>query len=87
MVSNVLTDIRRNLELHIGEKVWLKANRGRRKTLVREGILESTYPYHFLVRMVESSSVSCVSISYADVLTKTVELCIGGPDQKLISGK
>lgn len=85
MNSSVIADIRRDLELHIGEKVWLKANRGRRKAMVREGIIESTYPYHFLVRMGDQHSVSRISISYADVLTQSVELSIGGPDQRLVA--
>jgi len=83
--SNVLSDIRRDLELHLGEKVWLKANRGRRKAMVREGILESTYPYHFLVRMGDQHSFSRISVSYADLLTQSVELCIGAPEQRLVA--
>jgi uncharacterized protein Veg len=85
MASNVLADIRRDLELHLGERVWLKANRGRRKAMVREGIIESTYPYHFLVRMGEAHNCSRISISYADVLTQSVELCIGAPEQKMVA--
>jgi len=80
-----LTTIRKDLELHIGEKVWLKANRGRRKAMVREGVLESTYPYHFLVRTSDQHSSGCLSISYADLLTQAVELCIGGPEQRLVA--
>lgn len=85
MNNNVLSDIRRDLELHLGEKVWLKANRGRRKAMVREGILESTYPYHFLVRMGDQHNNSRISISYADLLTQSVELCIGAPEQRLVA--
>lgn len=78
--KNALVDIRRDLENHVGEKVWLKANRGRRKTVIREGVLESTYPYHFLVKLNdEKHAVKVISISYADVLTQTVELSIGQP--------
>jgi len=83
--SNVIAGIRRDLELHIGERVWLKANRGRRKAMVREGIIESTYTSHFLVRMGDQHSVSRISISYADVLTQSVELSIGGPEQRLVA--
>lgn len=85
MRGNSLSDIRKDLELHIGEKVWLKANRGRRKALVREGILESTYPYHFLVRTGDQHNTSRLSISYADLLTQSVELCIGAPEQRLVA--
>lgn len=82
--SNVIADIRRDLELHIGERVWLKANRGRRKATVREGIIESTYSSHFLVRMGEQHCISRISISYADVLTQSVELSIG-PEQRVVN--
>ncbi len=83
MNSNVIADIRRDLEMHIGERIWLKANRGRRKTTVREGIIESTYTSHFLVRMDEQPCASRLSISYVDVLTQSVELSIGGPEHRL----
>lgn len=83
MNGNSLSGIRKDLELHIGEKVWLKANRGRRKALVKEGILECTYPYHFLVRLGDLSNASRLSVSYADILTQAVELCVGAPEQRL----
>ena len=83
LTTNALADIRRDLELHLGEKVWLKANRGRRKAMVREGVIESTYPYHFLIRMGDVNNYSRISISYADVLTQSVELAIGAPELKL----
>ncbi|MGI6359320.1 MAG: Veg family protein [Bacillota bacterium] len=79
---NALSEIRRDLESHIGEQIWLKANRGRRKTIIREGVLESTYPYHFLIKLNdEKHAVKIISVSYADVLTQAVELSIGQPDK------
>lgn len=83
--KNALAEIRQDLESHIGEKVWIKANRGRRKTIIREGILENTYPYHFLVKLdSQKHPVQVISISYADVLTQTVELSIGKPDSRMV---
>lgn len=74
MSKDVLLEIRKKLEPHIGEKIKLKANRGRRKTFEKEGILENTYPSIFVVRIDEPNYFQRVSFTYADVLTETVEL-------------
>ena len=44
MAKNTLLDIKRNLDAHIGQKITLRANGGRRKTIERTGVLEETYP-------------------------------------------
>jgi uncharacterized protein Veg len=75
MVSkDVLFEIRKKLESHLGEKIKLRANRGRRKTYEKEGVLESTYPSIFIIRVDENNYFQRLSFSYADVLTETVEL-------------
>lgn len=84
--QNALAEIRQDLATHVGEKVWIKANRGRRKTVIREGVLENTYPYHFLVKLdTQKHPVRVISVSYADVLTQTVELSIGKPSSEMVS--
>ena len=72
--KDVLHRIRKQLEPHVGERIKLRANRGRRKTYEKEGVLESTYPSIFVVRIDENSYFQRLSFSYADVLTETVEL-------------
>ena len=72
--KDVLCEIRKQLEPHVGEKIRLRANRGRRKTYEKEGILESTYPSIFVIRIDEQNYFQRLSFSYADVLTETVEL-------------
>lgn len=74
MSKDVLLEIRKRLELHVGERIRLKANRGRRRTFEKEGILERTYPSIFVVRIDEQNYFQRVSFTYADVLTETVEL-------------
>ncbi len=74
MAKDVLCEIRRKLEPHVGEKIKLKANRGRRKTFEKEGVLESTYPSIFVIRVDETNYYQRFTFSYADVLTETVEL-------------
>ncbi|HHW74366.1 MAG TPA: Veg protein [Firmicutes bacterium] len=74
MSKDVLLEIRKRLEPHVGEKIKLKANRGRRRTFEKEGVLERTYPSIFVVRIDEPNYFQRVSFTYADVLTETVEL-------------
>jgi uncharacterized protein Veg len=74
VAKDVLFEIRKKLESHIGEKIKLRANRGRRKTYEKEGVLESIYPSIFIVRVDENNYFQRLSFSYADVLTETVEL-------------
>jgi len=74
LATDVLCEIRKQLEPHLGERIKLKANRGRRKTYEKEGILESIYPSIFVVRIDEQNYFQRLSFSYADVLTETVEL-------------
>lgn len=84
--KSVLVDIKRDLEAYVGEKIRLKANKGRKKVVEREGILEGTYPNIFIVRLEEADSERRVSYSYADLLTEAVELVIcssGGREMKI----
>ena len=80
MAKKTLTAIKEDLEGYLGYRVLLKANRGRQRTVVREGILEKTYPHIFVIRLDETKyPVKRVSYSYADVLTKTVQLTVYPP--------
>ena len=46
-----IASIKNDIEQHIGEKVTLKANGGRKKVLVNDGIIDSVYPSIFVIRM------------------------------------
>ncbi|MCI6277625.1 MAG: Veg family protein [Clostridium sp.] len=72
-----LASIKRDIENHVGERVTLKANGGRRKILVNSGVLESTYPSIFVIRL-DSDTQRKVTYSYSDVLTKTVQIVFAG---------
>ncbi len=77
MEINTVAKIRKDLEGCIGKKVILKANKGRKKTTVKEGILESAYPSLFVVRVSnEYDSIRRVSYTYSDVLTSAVEVIV-----------
>lgn len=72
-----LFQIKRDIETCIGQKVQLKANKGRKKTFIREGVLENTYPSIFIIKFEnEYEATRRVSYSYTDVLTKAVELVV-----------
>ena len=72
-----LLRIKEDIESNVGQRVRLKSNRGRRKIIEREGILEKTYPNIFVVRIDENTdSERRVSYSYTDVLTETVEVTV-----------
>lgn len=73
--KEVLNAIKKDIDEHIGEKVLLRANSGRRKVVIREGVLEKTYPNIFIVRVDGNDSTSrTISYSYSDILTQTVQL-------------
>ncbi len=78
MAENTPTieQIKLDLESCVGKRVKLRANRGRKKVVETEGIIESTYPKLFVVKLDKSNSVRRLSYTYADVLTRTVEITV-----------
>lgn len=77
--KEILSAIKKDMDEHIGEKVLLKANSGRRKVIVKEGILEKTYPNIFVIRVDGTDNSSrMISYSYSDILTQTVQLVFKG---------
>lgn len=72
---DVVDKIKSDLRSLVGNKLKLRANMGRCKIIEREGILEETHPNLFVVNVHEKRGRNRrISYSYADVLTKTVEL-------------
>ncbi len=71
---NVLSRIREDLEGLVGKPVRLRANRGRKRVLEVDGILERTYPNVFVVCWLDRQTERRASYNYADLLTKEVEL-------------
>jgi uncharacterized protein Veg len=70
--------VRNDVVRNIGKKVKIKANKGRNKVDIAEGIISQTYPCVFLIELEDSltDSVKTMSFSYTDVLTKEVELVL-----------
>lgn len=70
-----LKEIKKGLEKQIGKRLELIANGGRRRTIVRSGVLSETYPAVFVVELdQDENAFERVSYSYADVLTEAVEI-------------
>ncbi len=70
-----LIEIKKGLEDRIGKRIELTANGGRRKTVIRSGVLAETYRAVFVVDLdQEENAFERVSYSYADVLTEAVEI-------------
>ncbi|MEE1046982.1 MAG: Veg family protein [Clostridia bacterium] len=84
-IQKDLVKIKTDLADNVGHKVRLKAKRGRKQIIEREGVIESTYPSIFTVKLDIQNDIPTserrVSYSYADVLTKTVELYICDPEE------
>jgi len=76
IIRQDLSQIRRDIEGCVGNKVKLKTNKGRRKTVINEGILEDAYSSVFVVKVKNTfeNTFRRVSYSYTDILTQTVEL-------------
>ncbi len=68
--------IRRELESHIGKKVIVKANKGRKKIVTRRGYLKATYPSLFVVDVYNGDEIVTASYTYSDVLTSTVKVTV-----------
>ena len=85
--TQALLRARRAVESNIGEKVRLKANRGRRKSYVKEGIIDDTYGNVFTVRVdVDTKAVQTLSYTYSDLLTSNVELVVCRNNKKIYAG-
>ena len=77
MDRNTISQIRKELESCVGKRIQLKANKGRKKTCIKEGIVENAYPSIFTVILGNDvNSGRKVSYSYTDILTLTVEVKI-----------
>jgi uncharacterized protein Veg len=65
--------IRKKLNRHLGERIKVRANEGRKRISIKEGILEKTYPSIFVLRL-DDESRRAVTWSYIDVLTDSVQI-------------
>lgn len=75
-----LLQIRQSLEKNVGRRVRVTSRKGKKHSMVARGVIESTYPSIFIVRLDHASCPTeedrRVAYSYTDILTKTVELAL-----------
>ncbi len=83
MPKNTLSEIRRNISQYKEKEVIIKADRGRRRSINKEGILDETYDNIFIVKIQESEQERHLSFSYADLLTDSVELKLKEDHQRI----
>jgi uncharacterized protein Veg len=73
-MNGTMENIKAAIKQIQGERVRFKANRGRKKCLISEGILENSYASIFTIAVDEGDFVQRHSYTYCDVFTKNVEL-------------
>lgn len=76
MSQSDIMKVKSSLDKNIGNKVKIRANRGRHKIDVAEGIISETYSSIFLVEVINKidDTTQKISFSYTDVLTKDVQM-------------
>lgn len=73
-----LNRVRIAVHNQLGNKVMIRANKGRHKVDVTEGVIKEAYPSIFIVEVeneLEETS-RLLSFSYTDVLTKDVKMTL-----------
>lgn len=74
-MPNKLSDIKQQIQDNLGRKVVVTAYVGRKKTKRREGTIAQSYPSVFVVSLEDAKAqFDCVSYSYTDILTDTIEI-------------
>lgn len=80
VTRDAITRIKADLADNVGNKVKFASKKGRKKRIVRSGVIEGIYPSVFVIKMDANEAVEAkerlVSYSYADVLTRSVELAL-----------
>ena len=76
MSQSDIKKVKFSVDKNIGNRVRIRANRGRHKIDETEGIIRETYPSIFLVEVENELDASRqkISFSYTDVLTKDVQM-------------
>ena len=77
-----LASIKRKLDGKIGENLTVVAQAGRKKVTRRRGTLKETYPAIFVVDLdQDENAFERVSYSYADLLTKSIQITFEGDEK------
>lgn len=76
MSQSEIKKVKLSVNKNIGNRVKIRANRGRHKIDISEGVIRETYPSIFLVEVDNEvdDTTQKISFSYTDVLTKDVQM-------------
>ncbi len=75
--------VRQQVDRYIGSKVLIKTNKGRKRVLINEGVLQSTYPSIFVVNVHNESldTYRMVSYMYSDLITNEIEMTVSNDEE------
>ncbi len=69
--------VRQDIERFVGSSVKLETNKGKSKSTISFGVIQSVYPSIFTIQLYEGIKPSRkLSFSYTDVLTNSVEITL-----------
>ena len=71
-----ISKVRSTLFHYKGSRVKIRANKGRQRYDVNEGIIKEVYPYVFMLEITDQAEEAArvVSYTYSDLLTRDVQL-------------
>lgn len=73
----MIQSIKSEVEQYIGRRVVVRADKGRKRIVTKEGIIENAFDDVFTVRISNQFDLErVVSYTYTDVLTSTVKLTV-----------
>lgn len=77
MEFKTVNEIRTAVEKNVGKEVTLKADKGRKRIVTKNGVILDAFPSVFTIKVNNDFNTQrTVSYSYSDVLTSTVKLQI-----------
>ena len=70
-----IDDIRNKINELVGKNIYMEVCRGRKRVTKHSGVIETTFPSVFVVRLTDGSQpVGSLSYSYSDVLCGDVKI-------------
>ncbi|NJP41692.1 hypothetical protein HCH52_11665 [Oscillospiraceae bacterium HV4-5-C5C] len=78
MAKSDVEQCRKDMQAFVGKRIKLKSSGGRKRIIVREGVLDNCYPNVFTVLCKKGNNryEELISYSYVDILTSAVEVAI-----------
>lgn len=72
-----VNEIRTTVKENVGKEVTLKADKGRKRIVTKNGVILDAFPSVFTIKVSNDFNTQrTISYSYSDVLTSTVKLQI-----------